>query len=363
MKDMNGGIVVMGTEMAARPDMAPDDHAMAPMPSMNEALREWIDQRIDPRAGTLVQQELARVSDDEKVERLSKEYAYLDQAGTAFSVLQGFVLAQAAALGEKSFRRVIAENDVSRAAAFRNRDLYRLFNELGDLKLVAKAEALGPARIRELKPYFGIDGIRKLIEGQSLDGMQYTLAVKLPSREITLWVRQRRTDKARQSIEEAEASGEAVPDYALTPEDPHWLRLVREQAITLAWRIRAEVAVLQTWCDRLATLRPAAEQRASRAETATAVAHEVDAIGGDLNALHDALRVAFATALDAPRADSRALVALKALRDKLNAGVAAESGRRAGESLRRGGMRGRPPASLDAAITSALKADSATDVA
>lgn len=327
------------------------------MPSMNEALRGWIEDRVRSRAGTVLSQDLTRLSDPEKVDRLSKEYAYLEQAGTAFNVLQGFVLAQAAAYGETSLRKVVEDNDVSLASASRNRDMYELFNQLGDLKLVSKAEALGPARIRELKPYFGIEGIRQLIEGKALDGMQYTLAVKLPSREITLWVRQRKTERARQSLDDAAANGETVPDYTPTPDDPHWLRLVREQSVTLAWRIRAEVAVLSQLCDHLATLKPQAQQRAQRAETAQVLGRELREIDGDVCALHDALKMAFGAALDTPRAESRAIVALKTTREKLTAAIADETGRRAGGSLRRSGMRGRPPASLDAAIESALKAD------
>lgn len=348
MSDGTGALAVAGNGMMR-------DAAAAP--SMNKALREWIDLRTSIRAGKFAELGVARVSDDEKISELSAEYGRLEQAGIAFSVLQGFVLAQAAALGEKPLLRVIQENDVPRAIAYRNREMYELFNELGDLKLVAKAEALGVARIRELKPYFGIEGIRQLIEGKALDGMQYTLAVKLPSREITLWVRQRKTERARQSLDDAAANGETVPDYTPTPDDPHWLRLVREQSVTLAWRIRAEVAVLAKLCDHLATLKPQAQQRLPRAETAQVVDRELREIGGDLAALHDALGVAFGVALDTPRADSRAIAALKTAREKLNTAVADETGRRAGESLRRSGMRGRPPASLDAAIESALKAD------
>lgn len=354
--------MILGSPSDSRTLVPPADDSDA-MPSMNQALREWIEDRVRSRAGTVLSQDLTRLSDPEKVDRLSKEYAYLEQAGTAFNVLQGFVLARASAYGEASLRKVVEDNDVSLASASRNRDMYELFNQLGDLKLVAKAEALGPARIRELKPYFGIDGIRQLIEGKALDGMQYTTAVKLPSREITLWVRQRKTERARQSIEESEANGETISYVAHEPDDPHWLRLVREQSVLLAWRIRAEVATLQTLCDHLATLRPQSEQRVQRAETASVVVHEVNEIGADLRALHDALRVAFAATLDIARDDSRPMVALKAMREKLNARVADETGRRAGESLRRGGMRGRPPASLDAAITSALKADGKPDEA
>lgn len=326
-------------------------------PNMSETLKQWIAERVSFPAGTVHKPHSDAVSDDEKLSRLSAEYARYEQAGIAFSVLQGFVLAQASAMGERSLRRIVEENDVSLASASRNRDLYELFNELGDLKLVAKAEALGPARIRELKPYFGIEGIRQLIEGKALDGMQYTLAVKLPSREITLWVRQRKTERARQSLDDAAANGETVPDYTPTPDDPHWLRLVREQSVTLAWRIRAEVAVLSQLCDHLATVKPQTQQRAQRAETAQVLGRELREIDGDVCALHDALKMAFGVALDTPRAESRAIVALKATREKLTAAIADETGRRAGESLRRSGMRGRPPASLDAAIESALKAD------
>lgn len=90
----------------------------AAMPSMNEALRKWIDLRTSIRAGKFAELDVARVSDNEKVSELSAEYGRLEQAGIAFSVLQGFVLAQAAALGEKPLLRVIQENDVPRAIAY-----------------------------------------------------------------------------------------------------------------------------------------------------------------------------------------------------------------------------------------------------
>lgn len=327
------------------------------MPSMNETLRKWITDRLESRAGTLLEPQSDAVSDDEKIKRLSAEYGRLQQAGLAFSVLRGFLLEQAAALGEKPLSRIIQENDVSRSVAYRDRDMYRLFNKLGDLKLADKGAQLGLARIYELKPYFGIDGIKQLVQLGDAGGLKYSAVIKLPSREVALWVRNRRTDDARKSLEDAAANGEDVPDYTPAPDDPHWLQLVRDQSVTLAWRVRAEIAVLSKLCGHLVALKPATQQRSQRAETAQVLVGELDGVVDDVAALQQSLAAAFGAALDTPRADSRAIAALKARRGKVNEAIAVETGHRAGECLRRSGMRGRPPASLDAAIESALKAD------
>lgn len=329
-------------------------------PSMNETLRQWLDERAVFHVETALKASPAAGSDDSEITALADLYARMQNVGIAADIMQGYVLERARSIGDKTLRGLVARCDISAATAMRKLNVYHLFNKLGDMKLADKAADLGAARIRELMPYFGIDGIRQLIEGKALDGMQYTLAAKLPSREIMLWVRQRKTDKARQNTEEDDANGEGAPAYTPTPDDPHWLRLVRDQSVRLAWRIRAEVAVLSKLCEHLTSLKPQAQQRLQRAETAQLVDRELREIGGDLGSLHDALGIAFGAALDAAHAESRAVVALKASREKLNAAVAAETGRRAGESLRRNGMRGRPPASLEAAIESALKADDKT---
>lgn len=338
----------------AEPEVA---NLPAKLPTMSDTLQKWLKERAMAPRGATPKPLSEAIPVDQQVDELIEEYAHLEQGDIAVKVMQGFIILQATALGDESLRKFTERCNVTRTDSQRNIDLCTLFNMLGDLKFIAKAERLGPRRILELKPYFKIDGIKQLIEGATLDGLKYSTVESLPSREIALWVRQRKIDNAKRDVEEAEANGELVPDYTPLPEEPHWLRLVREQSVMLAWRIRAELAVLTTLCDRLANAKPMAEQRGPRAETAGVVLRELESIRDHVDTIDGRIQVEFGAALETPRPESRAVLALKACRETLHSEIAKEVGKRAGECVRRTGVLGRPPTTLEAAIDSALKSD------
>lgn len=328
-------------------------HLAASLPSMSETLRKWIEERVSFPAGTLRRPQSDAVSTEKQITELSAEYARYEQAGIAFNVLQGFVLAQAAAMGEGSLRRVVEDNDISLASASRNRDLYDLFDQLGDLKLVVKAEALGLARIRELKPYFGIDGIRQLIEGRALDGMQYALAQKLTSREITLWVRERKAEALAKRIAQ-DSRDKPLPESA-TGVEPRALIVARDDLIGNLLRARAEIELAMQELELLSGDLP----EPARSDLLHFVATECKAVGGLTLHLHTACVRATDRNVNAPLGELESLSGkLLDERSTFAAHAAAfELAQRASARQQRFGWKGRPPASLESVMTHARKAD------
>jgi hypothetical protein len=208
-------------------------------PSLSAALQKWLEsQNLSPLGGQLS-------VGGKKVSNLWQLFDYCNQIEMAGRVLQGYYLAQIKSTSEDSFAAGLRKREIAHSIAYRLVENYALFNSLPDLGLLGRAARLGSARLRELKPEMGLDGIRALVQGKRVQGLIYDDACAMTKHEIIDWRKRLAVARAQRQMNELKAAGKwrALPDPA--PEEPSAATTVREEGIAIGWRMRAEIGLLQ----------------------------------------------------------------------------------------------------------------------
>lgn len=335
--------------------LAPMEDANS-MPSMSLALRKWLEENAVAPRGADAKSLTLKGNKDEVVAELAADYDRCEQAGLAFRVRQGFRLLQIQAIDETSFEQVIRDRSVTRAVAQRDMDLVRLFNALPHLPLLRRAEELGVARIRELKPHFGLDGLRQLIEGEKVDTLTYDAAIKMSKRDIVAWRKARFQAQLELGVAQ---SGVEVPDVEHTPVKPRALEAATDELLGAVSRAWHEVERAKRVVRDL--LPPGTDEwQAARTELAHAAHLVIRGIADQTGALDDLLVKRFGVTVTRPHEGEYHTLApsrLLEINNLTEEQADADTNARAKQRHARLKWRGAPPKTLDAVIANARNGD------
>lgn len=309
-------------------------------PSLSEALQEWIEsQNLSTQGG---QFSVGR----KKVLDLWQLFDYCNQVEMAGRVLQGYYLAQIKSTSDDSFEAGLREREIAHSTAYRLIEHYALFNSLPDLGLLGRAATLGTARLRELKPELGLDGIRALVQGESVRGLIYADACAMTKREIIDWRKRRAMERTQRQINELKAAGKwrALPDPA--PEEPAAATTVREEGTAIGWRMRAEIGLLQATFAKIPSLKANHPDEPWFRAAALMLDAGVLSVLADADALHSALIERFGVSVtNGDAAPTRHDAQTASLRKLWVEEVHAAAAERIRERHQRCGWRGRPATS------------------
>ncbi len=308
-------------------------------PSLREALREWLEsQKLSPPGGQL------RVSGG-GFPNLWQLFDYCNQVEMAGRVLQGYYLAQIKSTAADSFEAGLRAREITHATAYRLVENYVLFNSLPNLSLLGRASQLGSARLRELKPELGLDGIHALVQGDSVQGLTYEDACKMSKRDIIAWHKERRRHRLQRRIAQDRAAGLMGPDMgptsALAAKEPQEVVTAREEALAITWRIRAELALLQQAFAPLAPA-PGTELGSAHFGAACLMARGLSDVMSEAAALHAAITQRFGDAVTRADGVVGTDAQAQAMRKIWIAEVEAAAAERIRERHHLNGWRGRP---------------------
>lgn len=322
-------------------------------PTLSSALSRWLEQQgFSPRgeSGESVTYVVNKVKD------LAQIFDRANEAELAAQVVKGYCVACIQAIGPDDLKGFVRERDMQLTVAYRYLDLYRLFVELPDLKLIERAAALGISHIRELKPHLGIDGIRALIEGQKVDTLTYDVAVKMTNREIVAWRKARFQAQLELSIAQ---SGVEVPEVKPAPVKPRALEAATDELLGAVSRAWHEVNRAKRVVEQL--LPPGTDEwQPARTELAHAAHLMIRGIADETGALDDLLVKRFGVTVTRPReGEYRTLAAslLVAINNATETQADADTNARAKQRHARLKWRGAPPKTLDAVIANARNGD------
>jgi hypothetical protein len=329
--------------------LAPVEHAT---PSMSETLKQWLaSQGVSTLGGNESSRQNIQLNADE-IHDLWKLCDYFDQVEMAARVAQGYCLARIRASSERDFVEGLKQRDIAISSAYQLIDCYQLFVAFPRLDLLDKAAALGFARIRELKPHFGLDGLRKLIEGEKVDTLTYDAAVKMSKRDIVAWRKARFQAQLELSVQQ---TGVEVPEVEHAPVKPRALETATDEllgAVSRAWHEleRAKRVVRDL-------LPPGTDEwQHARTELAHAAHVVIRGAVDQANALDDLLVQRFGVTVTRPHAGEYNTLAPSRLVEINNLAAAqadADTNARAKQRHARLKWRGAPPKTLNAVIANA----------
>lgn len=333
------------TDQAQRGALAPVGQAQTP--AMSVALEKWLEREVSTRVD---------ISVGSQVSDWWADFEACGSVEMAARVRRGFRLAQIRATSERDFQEGLKERDIQLSSAYQLIDCYRLFVAFPNLKLLDRAAALGFARIRELKPQLGIEGLRALVEGNEVDTLTYDAAVAMSNREIVAW----RKARFQAQLELAVAqTGVEVPDVTRVPVKPAALETATDElmgAVSRAWHEldRAKRVVRDL-------LPPGPDEwQNARTELAHA-AHLVLRGSVDMaNELDDLLVKRFGVTVTRPNEGEYHTLPpslLAAINNLTEVQAEADTNARAKQRHARLKWRGAPPKTLDAVIANARNRD------
>ncbi|HET7300088.1 MAG TPA: hypothetical protein VFJ01_05490 [Oleiagrimonas sp.] len=216
-------------------------------PTMSDALEKWLqDRQMFPQGNSGE----STSYDVGNVDELARIFDQCDQVEIAAQVMKGYCLANIRAMSPEGLRQILRDRDIALSVGARYIDLFELFSELPRLELLPRAAELGIARIRELKPRLGIEGIRQLVEGKQVDTLGYDQAIGMTKREIIAWRKQR--DKLALDQEAGpERTREADAEAAALKNEPLPLGTARDELFGNVVRARMELERARKVTDQL----------------------------------------------------------------------------------------------------------------
>lgn len=329
--------------------LAPVENAA---PTMSETLKQWLaTQGVSTLGGSEDSHQNIEL-DAEEIHDLWKLCDYFDQVEMAARVAQGYCLARIRASSDRDFTDGLKQRDIQISSAYQLIDTYKLFVTFPNLALMDRAAALGFARIRELKPHFGIDGIRALIEGEKVDTLTYDAAVKMSKRDIVAWRKERFQAQLELSVQQ---TGVEVPDVEHAPVKPRELETATDEllgAVSRAWHEleRAKRVVRDL-------LPPGTDEwQHARTELAHAAHLVVRGAVDQAQALDDLLVQRFGVTVTRPQDGEYRTLApsrLVEINNLTEAQAETDTNARAKQRHARLKWRGAPPKTLDAVIANA----------
>lgn len=331
-------------EIATGGALAPVENAA---PSMSHALEKWLEREVSTRV---------EISFGSQVSDWWKDFESCGSVEMAARVRRGFRLAQIRATSERDFGDGLKQRDITQATAYQLIDCYQLFVAFPRLDLLDKAAALGFARIRELKPHFGIDGLRALIEGKEVDTLTYDAAVGMSKRDIVVWRKSRMLAQLELGVAQ---SGVEVPEVKHAPVKPRALEAATDELLGAVSRAWHEIERAKRVVEQL--LPPGTDEwQPARTELAHAAHLVIRGIADQTGALDDLLVKRFGVTVTRPReGEYRTLAAslLVAINNATEAQADADTNARAKQRHARLKWRGAPPKTLDAVIANARNGD------
>lgn len=317
-------------------------------PTLSAALGRWLEKETSARP---------EISPLGQVADWWADYDQSGQGEMAFRVRRGFRLNQIRAASDRDFVEGLKRRDTSVTVAYELMDTYKLFVAFPSLVLMDRAATLGFARIRELKPHLGIDGIRALIEGKEVDTLTYDAAVAMTKREIVAWRKARFT--ALLEHEQAQRPVD-VPDFSAEKIKPRALEVATDELLGASHRAQLELDRAKAVVTAL--LPPGLDSwKPDRVELAHATRLVLHAIIEQAQALDADLHTRFGAASVAPLAGeeyhtlpfSRIVASGKLVEQQAELNTL----QRAVGRQKRLKWRGAPPKTLEAVIAQALNAD------
>ncbi len=320
--------------------------APAGVPSMSATLQMWLIKQPGPTArghGNTHKNQALKIR-----ENSDYWWGLVDQgvqAALAGHVVVGYALEYLRAQSEDDFESGILRRDIPHSVAYREIDIYRIFNVLPDLALLDKGAVLGGARIRELIPEIGCDGIGTLVKTGAAEGITYERACGMSTRDIIAWRKEQRRHRIRLRMAQDRAAGLLGPDmgpaHASAEKEPQEVITAREEALAITWRMRAELALLQQAFVPLAPA-PGTELSSAHFGAACLMARGLSDVMSEATALHAAITQRFGEAVT--RADGVVGTDAKAqaLRTVWIREVEDAAAERIRERHQRHGWRGRP---------------------